>query len=330
MRDSDTVAKVMAKRLKHTQNDPNEEHVTSIPAFALICQFMVSQPSAKAIADEWKPKLSNAVSGAANDNSFEAEAFLQLLDTFKIASEFDEEQLCNGRQVDFVRFHTFQLAERVSSSAPLEDVLERSAEKQGKGGISCGAAGSQIESNFRGRPLIMRTRRLEAVIRRVQDYGLEADYSLDPLQKRLAQLEKAKADSKKRGEIHVTSPAEEIRPTSGFSRISGTSRLAQLEKAKADSKKKRGDSCKHHPRKKSRPTSGFRGFRGPPGRQDPPVYNQRAAFTGMPESLEITKAAIVTEGTNTTSGIDLIMLKCGRNSPALFATMAAAASLFRS
>lgn len=49
---------------------------------------------AKAIADEWKPNLASAGNDAANANSLEAEAFLQLLATFRIASEFDEEELC--------------------------------------------------------------------------------------------------------------------------------------------------------------------------------------------------------------------------------------------
>lgn len=53
-----------------------------------------TKQQAKAIADEWKPKLSSGGIDAANGNSLEAEAFLQLLATFRIASEFDEEELC--------------------------------------------------------------------------------------------------------------------------------------------------------------------------------------------------------------------------------------------
>ncbi|KAM1166066.1 hypothetical protein ACFX2G_025845 [Malus domestica] len=49
---------------------------------------------AKAIADEWKPKLANAGTDAANGISLEAEAFLQLLATFSIASEFDKDEIC--------------------------------------------------------------------------------------------------------------------------------------------------------------------------------------------------------------------------------------------
>ena len=53
-----------------------------------------TKQQAKAIADEWKPKLAGAGVDAANGNSLEAEAFLKLLSTFRIASEFDEEELC--------------------------------------------------------------------------------------------------------------------------------------------------------------------------------------------------------------------------------------------
>lgn len=49
---------------------------------------------AKAIADEWRPKLASAGIDYANGNSLETEAYLQLLSTFRIASEFDEEELC--------------------------------------------------------------------------------------------------------------------------------------------------------------------------------------------------------------------------------------------
>lgn len=49
---------------------------------------------AKAIADMWKPNMADAGIHAANGNSLEAEAFLQLLSVFRIASEFDDEELC--------------------------------------------------------------------------------------------------------------------------------------------------------------------------------------------------------------------------------------------
>ncbi|CAI0459519.1 unnamed protein product [Linum tenue] len=48
---------------------------------------------AKAIAESWKPKLEALDLDASNGNSLEAHAFLQLLATFGIASDFDVEEL---------------------------------------------------------------------------------------------------------------------------------------------------------------------------------------------------------------------------------------------
>lgn len=48
---------------------------------------------AKVIAEEWKPKLDAIDMDASNGNSLEAHAFLQLLATFDISSDFDEEEL---------------------------------------------------------------------------------------------------------------------------------------------------------------------------------------------------------------------------------------------
>lgn len=48
---------------------------------------------AKAIAEEWKPKLDNLDTDASNGNSLEAHAFLQLIATFGIDSDFVQEDL---------------------------------------------------------------------------------------------------------------------------------------------------------------------------------------------------------------------------------------------
>lgn len=48
---------------------------------------------AKIIAEEWKPKLDALDMDASNGNSLEAHAFLQLLASFGIASDFNEEEL---------------------------------------------------------------------------------------------------------------------------------------------------------------------------------------------------------------------------------------------
>ncbi|KDP32025.1 hypothetical protein JCGZ_12486 [Jatropha curcas] len=232
---------------------------------------------AKAIADEWKPKLASADTDAPNGNSLEADAFLQLLSTFRIASEFDEEELCklvlvvarrrqapelcrslglthkmpgvietlinSGKQIEAVRFiHAFQLTESFPPVPLLKTYLKDSRRNsQGKGANTGGATG-QVDVNAQ------ELAALKAVIRSVEEYKLEAEYPLDPLQKRVAQLVKSKSD-KKRG----------------------------------------ADFGKHQQSKKPRANGGYRRYRGGAapgtagGRQAPPVFADRIPYTGMPE-----------------------------------------------
>ncbi|GMJ08026.1 hypothetical protein HRI_004471800 [Hibiscus trionum] len=232
-----------------------------------------TKQQAKAIACEWKPELSSVGNGSANGNgkSLEVEAFLQLLATFRIASEFDEEELCklvvvvshrrqaselcrsiglthkmpvvvqllinSRRHIDAVRFiHAFQLTETFPTVPLLKTYLkDLRRNSQGKGGHLGGAAGPQVDFNA------LELAALRAVISCVHDYGLEADYPLDPLQKRLAQLEKSKADNKKRP----------------------------------------GDFSKRHSSKRLRPNIGFKGLGKPPGRQTPPICTESPAYVGM-------------------------------------------------
>ncbi|OVA01003.1 Frigida-like [Macleaya cordata] len=190
-----------------------------------------TKQQAKAIADEWKPRLAEADIDAANGNSLEAEAFLQLLATFRIASEFDEEELCklvlavarrrqapelcrslglthkmpgvvetlisSGRQIDAVHFvQAFKLTENFPPVPLLKTYLkDLRRNSQGKIGSSGGAVGVQNDANAQ------ELAALKAVIRCVDEYKLEAEYPLDPLQKRVAQLEKSKADKKRMGEV---------------------------------------------------------------------------------------------------------------------------------
>ncbi|XP_015901625.2 FRIGIDA-like protein 3 [Ziziphus jujuba] len=251
--------------------DPGADHLLSPE----------TKQQAKAIADEWKPKLARADIDAANGISLEAEAFLQLLATFRIASEFDEEELCklvhavahrrqapelcrslglthkmpglieslinNGKQIDAVRFiHAFQLTESFPIvpllKAYLKDLRRNS---QGKGENVGDGAGPQDDANAQ------ELAALKTVIRCVEDYKLEAEYTLDPLQKRVAQLERSKADKKRSGEY---------------------GKRQQSKKQKANGR--------------------FRGYRGPgansasapaAGRQGPPVFSERAVYAGMSE-----------------------------------------------
>lgn len=88
---------------------------------------------------------------------------------------------------------------------------------------------------------------LKSVIRCVEEYQLEADYPLDPLQRRVAQLEKSIADKKRSGEF-------------------GKRQLPKKKKAN-------GRFLGHRvPGSVSAPT---------PVRA--PVYAERVVYTGMPE-----------------------------------------------
>ncbi|GMY11852.1 FRIGIDA-like protein 3 [Fagus crenata] len=237
-----------------------------------------TKQQAKAIADEWKPKLANAGIDAANGNSLEAEAFLQLLATFRIASEFDEDELCkfviavahrrqapelcrtlglthkmpglveslvnSGKQINAVRFiHVFELTESFPPVPLLKSYLKDL--RRNSQGNSQGVAGSQNDANAQ------ELAALKSVIRCIEEFKLEADYPLDPLQKRVAQLEKSKTDKKRGGEF---------------------GRRQQSKKPRAN--------------------GGFRGFRAPgvaaaqvatSGRQGPPAFVERAVYTGMSE-----------------------------------------------
>ncbi|KAL3338762.1 hypothetical protein AABB24_027735 [Solanum stoloniferum] len=181
--------------------------------------FPEIKQQAKAIADEWKPKLATAGTDAANQASLETEAFLQLLATFRIASEFDEEELCklvlavahnrqgpelcrslglahkmpgviealihSEKQIDAARFiHSFELSERFPLVPLLKGYLKdlrRNA--QGKGGNSGNA--EELAA-------------IKAIVQCIRDYKLEAEYPLDPLLRRVAQLEKAISNDKDR------------------------------------------------------------------------------------------------------------------------------------
>lgn len=185
-----------------------------------------TQQQAKFIANEWKPKLTGECINAANGYSLEAEGFLRLLATFRIASEFDEEELCKyvlavahhwqatelcrsldltqkvpglvetmintGRQIDAVHFiHAFKLSEAFPPVPLLRTYLkELRRNSQGNGSAA-------LQNNYNAREL----EALRAVIGCVKEYKLEADYPLDPLHKRVSQLDKsAKSDTKRTAE----------------------------------------------------------------------------------------------------------------------------------
>ncbi|KAJ1399385.1 Frigida-like [Sesbania bispinosa] len=188
---------------------------------------------AKAIAEGWKPRLDALDMDASNGNSLEAHAFLQLLASFDIASGFNEEELSrlipvvsrrrqtadlcrclglsekmpgvievlvnSGRQIDAVNLaFAFGLTEQFSPVSLLKSYLKDARKSCSPVKSVNSSPTAQIEVNER--ELIA----LKAVIKCIEEHKLDEQYPLDPLMKRVAQLEKAKADKKR--ETEATKP----------------------------------------------------------------------------------------------------------------------------
>ncbi|CAK9309862.1 unnamed protein product [Citrullus colocynthis] len=181
---------------------------------------------AKKIAGEWKPKLDALDVDASNGNSLEAHAFLQLLDTFGIASDFNDVELSrlvpmvsrrrqaadlcrslglsdkmpgvievlvnSGRQIDAVNLaFAFELTEQFSPVPLLKSYLKEA--KKVSSPVKPGNASHTAQNDVSDRELTA----LKAVIKCIEEHKLEEQYPVDPLQKRVIQLEKAKADKKR-------------------------------------------------------------------------------------------------------------------------------------
>ncbi|KAH0923664.1 hypothetical protein HID58_023682 [Brassica napus] len=190
---------------------------------------------AKSIAEGWSPLLGSLEMDACNGNSLEAHAFLQLLASFDIVSGFEEDgilklipmvsrrrqaaELCrslglsekmpgvievllkSGKQIDAVNLaFAFELTEQFPPVELLKSYLtdaRRSTSQGGPGNASPAAqatTGSELCSDeFNERELTG----LKAVAKCVEEHNLEEQYPVEPLQKRIVQLEKAKAEKKR-------------------------------------------------------------------------------------------------------------------------------------
>ncbi|KAK4717628.1 hypothetical protein R3W88_015966 [Solanum pinnatisectum] len=191
---------------------------------------------AKAIAEEWKPKLDELDIDANNGNSLEAHAFLQLLATFGINSNFNQEDLyklipmvsrrrqtadlCrslglsermpgvidvlvnNGRHIDAVNLaFAFELTDKFSPVSLLKSYLNE-ASKVSSPVKSRNAPPTTAQNDVNEKQLTA----LKAVIKCIEDHKLEAQYPVDPLQNRIHQLEKEKADKKRATEVAKPQP----------------------------------------------------------------------------------------------------------------------------
>ncbi|XP_010277794.1 PREDICTED: FRIGIDA-like protein 3 isoform X2 [Nelumbo nucifera] len=181
---------------------------------------------AKVIAKEWKPKLDDLDVDASSGNSLEAHAFLQLLATFGISSGFNQEEitkliptvsrrrqtadLCrslgltekmpgvievlmnNSRYIDAVNLaYAFDLTEQFSPVHLLKSYLKEA--RKASSPVKPGNTSPTAQNEVNERELVA----LKAVIKCIEDHKLEEQYPMDPLQKRVVQLEKAKADKKR-------------------------------------------------------------------------------------------------------------------------------------
>eukprot|EP00250_Pteridium_aquilinum_P008729 c18165_g1_i1 orf=293-2134(+) len=182
--------------------------------------------SAQEIADSWKSKI-NLDGDLTSNVSIDAQSFLQLLATFGLASEYDQDELCklilpiarrkqtpslcrsldlsakvpdvieglikDGKQMEAITFATeFGLLERFQPVPLLKAYLKdarKAVQNTLKGGNNTTAA--QNDANQK------ELSALKIVLKAISDLKLEESYASAPLEKRVAQLEKAKADRKR-------------------------------------------------------------------------------------------------------------------------------------
>uniref|UniRef100_A0A0E0QNH5 FRIGIDA-like protein n=1 Tax=Oryza rufipogon TaxID=4529 RepID=A0A0E0QNH5_ORYRU len=180
---------------------------------------------AKKIALEWKSKLDSLDFDASNGNCLEAHAFLQLLATFAIFSEFAEDELCkllpsvsrrrqtpelcrilglsqnmpgvigvlieNGRTIDAINLaYAFELTDQFE---PVELLKAYLKEVKSMSHVKTGKMSPGVQNEINERELSA----LKAVIKCIEEHKLDEKYPIDPLQRRVIQLEKAKADKRR-------------------------------------------------------------------------------------------------------------------------------------
>lgn len=181
---------------------------------------------AKEVAKLWRSKRDATLSSSSdggNENSLDAQAFLQLLVTFGITSEFDEDELLklvyavcrrrqtpalcqalglkhkmsdfvetlnkDGKQIEALCFaHHFGLMDKIQPAAMLKAYLKevRRAAQEIKNGL-----------NPKHESMMKELSAVKAVLRAVEEYNLGEQFTTDGLQRRLVQLEKSKADRRK-------------------------------------------------------------------------------------------------------------------------------------
>ncbi|VVB15423.1 unnamed protein product [Arabis nemorensis] len=201
---------------------------------------------AKTIAEGWNPLLEALDMDACNGNSLEAHAFLQLLATFAIVSDFKEAELSrlipmvsrrrqaaelcrslglsekmpgvievlvnSGRHIDAVNLaFAFELTEEFPPVLLLKSYLTEARRSSSQGRPV--NASPAVQDEFNERELTG----LKAVIKCIEEHNLEEQYPVEPLHKRIVQLEKAKAEKKRATETTKPQPK---RPRGAQPRVS--------------------------------------------------------------------------------------------------------------
>ncbi|KAK4776919.1 hypothetical protein SAY86_005607 [Trapa natans] len=183
---------------------------------------------AKGIAEEWKPRLDALDMCSCSGNSLEAHAFLQLLATFGIALDYEEEfisqlipmvsrrrqsaDLCralgfsakmpgiirglvnSGRHIDAVNLaFAFGLTEQFNPVPLLKSYL---------GACKPGNSPSNALPEVNEIPLSA----LKATLKCIEEHKLEGMYPVDPIRKQIIELERVKAEKKKVSEVTKPQP----------------------------------------------------------------------------------------------------------------------------
>ncbi|KAG0617693.1 hypothetical protein M758_4G008200 [Ceratodon purpureus] len=198
--------------------------------------------SAKQVADQWKSRMNLA--GDAAGNSLDAQAFLQLLATFGIATEYNDDELCKlvtavarrrqtpalcrslglsakipdvvdrlakeGKQIEALSFaHSFGIMDRVQP-IPLLKAYLKEARRTAQSILKSGNSSAAAQNDATMKELAA----LKAVLKCIEEYQLESQYPSMPLQKRVVQLEKAKSD-RKRAAVAVKAQTKRPRASNG-------------------------------------------------------------------------------------------------------------------
>lgn len=211
-------------------------HPTKGPEFPVVPSNIKER--AQNMADLWKTKM-NLDGEALSINSLDAQAFLQLVATFGVTSEYNEDELCklvtavarrrqtpalcrslgltarmpdivdqlasDGKQMEAISLaHAFNIMNRIQPG-PLLKAYLKEAKKSAQSILKTGSNSPAALNDSTTKELSA----LKNVLRCIEEFDLESELPSSPLQKRVVQLEKTKSDRKR---VAVAVKAQAKRP----------------------------------------------------------------------------------------------------------------------